>query len=103
MTIGQPQPVQLPLIWIGLDDAPIELANVFQVQVSAQGELLLNVGQAAPPALVGTPEERAAQLQKLGFVQSRTLARLALTPHRVRELINVLQQVLTAHDQAFPG
>jgi hypothetical protein len=102
MAIQQPEPVQVPLIWIGLDDTPIELANVFQAQVSAPGEIILNIGQTAPPALSGTPEERAAQIEKISFVQSRTLGRLALTPHRVREMITLLQQALAGHDQVFP-
>lgn len=96
------QQIQVPLVWIGLDETPIELASTFQVQIQAPGEIIVSVGQTAPPILTGTPEEQATQARAVRFVQSRTLARLVLTPHRVRELISVLQQVLEGHDKAFP-
>lgn len=97
-----PEPIQVPVVWVGLEDTPIQLANTFQVQVSAPGEILLNVAQTAPPTLIGTPEERSTQIRALPFVQARTIGRMALTPHRVRELVGILQQALAGHDQTFP-
>ncbi len=63
----------------------------------------MGVGHAAPPLFVGTPEEQIAQAQRLPFIQVRPLARLALTPTRVAELIGVLQGILDVHNSTFTG
>jgi hypothetical protein len=102
MTSTAPQqPVPIPLVWINLDETPIQLASMFQVQLQGPDEVIFNIGQTAPPMLAGTPEEMAAQAGAVPFVPCRTLARLSLTTDRMRQLRGLLDQMLAAHDQQF--
>jgi len=41
-----------------------------------------------------TIEERRAQAESIQFIQIRPVARLAMTPERLRQLIDTLQQTL---------
>lgn len=95
------QPVQVPLVWINLDETPIELASIFQVQVQGPDEIIFNVGQTAPPMLTGTPQEMAVQAAAVPFVPCRTLARFSLTTDRIRQLQTIFTNMLTAHDKQF--
>lgn len=95
------QPVQIPLVWINLDEMPIELASIFQVQLQGPDEIILNVGQTAPPMLVGSPQEMEVQASAVPFVPCRTLARFSMTSDRIRQIRSVLDQMLVAHDNQF--
>lgn len=57
---------------------------------------------SAPP-LVGTPEGRAEQAQRIDYVPIRTLARIAPTRHRLVELIQTLRASLVNHDRRMGG
>jgi hypothetical protein len=96
-----PQPIQLPLVWVNLDETAIQMASIFQVQVQGPEEIIVNIGQTAPPMLAGTPEEQAAQISAIPFVQCRTLVRLGITTERARQFVEVLTQILAVHDQQF--
>ena len=90
----------IPLAWIGAEDLPVLFVNQFVGQVEAeQGVFFLTVGQALPPALIGTPEERVEQLEQVSYVPVKPVARLALTRERLEYLIAVLQTNLDQHDQ----
>ncbi len=97
------QPVQLPAVWIGLDELPIQMCSQFLAQIGAPNEILLAFGQAAPPLTVGTAEEQQLQLRATPFVPIRALGRFSLTAHRLAELLEGLQQLLEAHNANFPG
>jgi hypothetical protein len=86
-----PQSFQIPLSWVGFEETPIAYANNFLIQFQSEGAFVLGIGQATPPALVGTPQEVAAQMEDVTFVPVRTLARVALSPSKLRELIAALQ------------
>ncbi len=90
--------IQLPAVWVGVDDAPIVFVNQFAAQVNA-GEVTLTFGQASAPMLLGTVEEQKAQAAQLPFVPVRSVARLGLTPARLRELVGILQQTLNRADK----
>lgn len=96
-----PEAIQVPLVWAGVDDLQILFANAFvsQFDVDLQA-FILTVGQVAPPALVGTPDEVAEQAHGIDFVSVRPLIRLALTAARMQELAQVLQGNLDQRDQA---
>lgn len=95
------QPVPIPLVWINLDETPIELASIFQVQVQGPEEIILNVGQTAPPMLTGSPQEMAVQAAAVPFVPCRTLARFSVTTDRIRQLQTIFTNMLEAHDRQF--
>lgn len=71
---GQPQQIQLPLVVVGADDVPVLYGNFFVVQQS-QDEVILNVGQVAPPVLLGTQEQQLQQAQQVGYVPAKVVAR----------------------------
>lgn len=101
--MGTPEPpegvVQLPVIWVGTENLPVHFINQF-VGVVQPGEIHLTLGSLAPPAVIGaTEEDRRAQLEALQFVQVKPVLRMALTPQRLREFIQVLQTTLQNYEQ----
>ena len=54
--------------------------------------IFVNVGSAVPPMIVGdTEEEREAQARDVAFVPIRPIARFAITPAGLDELITMLE------------
>jgi hypothetical protein len=98
------QEIEVPLVWLGLEDMPIFTANQFLGQVQ-DDEFFIAIGQATPPPITGrTADERRAQAKAITAVPAKTLCRLGMTRHRVEELIRVLTNTLEIHDkQKAPG
>ena len=93
---------EIPTAWIGAEDLPILFVNTFVGQVQAEeGAFYLTIGQTLPPALIGTPQERAEQLEQIAYVPVKPVARLALTRSRMEELVAILQMNLENYDQAI--
>jgi hypothetical protein len=90
---------QIPLAWIGAEELPVLFVNQFVAQVDEGGEFFLTLGQTMPPALIGTPEERAEQLEQIAYVPVKPVARLALTERGCRDLIANLQNVRESFEQ----
>ena len=86
----------LAVQWPGVSEVPIHTANQFLAQVDAVGEkpdqLILAIGQLTPPPVLGTDEQKLAQMEQITEVNVVTLARYAITPARLAELIGLLQQ-----------
>lgn len=90
--------VQVPAVWVGAEDLPVEFVNQF-VGVVHPGEVFLSLGTVVPPTIIGnTDEERKAQAESIRFVQVKPVARIALTPERLREFIGVLQQTMANYE-----
>lgn len=96
---SNPQNRDIPISWVGHDEVPISYANQFLVQNQAEGSFLLSVGHLSPPALVGNPEQIAAQLEDIEFVPVRPLLRAALTESTMRDLVAVLEASLRKAEQ----
>ncbi|MDO8473305.1 MAG: hypothetical protein Q7T05_05750 [Dehalococcoidia bacterium] len=90
--------IQLPTVYVGLDDAKIVFGNAFVIQ-HLQNEFILTIGQLAPPILLGSPEEQLEQAKRLGYVPIRIMSRTAFTRDRMVELIAALQSQLKAYDE----
>lgn len=103
MQEGAPENVQIPLVWIGIEEVPILLVNQFMGQVGLSGEVLLSFGQAAPPPVLGTPEQQAEQVAQTAYVPVRSVARLGLTRDHLVQIIDALQQTLVNYDQSRPA
>jgi hypothetical protein len=78
---------------------PVMAANQLLVQVDGAGgrpdTVILTIGHGAPPPVIGTPEQQLAQLQsKYPTVPIHGLARVSLSPARLREWVDVLQTTL---------
>lgn len=101
MAEQEPEYLALPVSWVGLEELSVFHANQFVGQVH-EGEVFLTIGQLTPPPLVGSPEERRDQASQIAFVPIRPIARVAMTPHHLQELIGVLQTTLenVAKDRA---
>lgn len=83
--------------WPGAGAVVIQTANQFLAQIDVAGEhpdqLILAIGQVTPPVVLGTPEQKRAQLEEIDEINVNTLARYSITLARLRELIGLLQQV----------
>lgn len=93
-----PEAISIPVVWVGGDETPILLVNQFLGQFQGN-EMIITFGQFAPPALIGTEEERREQVRDISFIPVKVLARFALTRSRLEELIQVLQETLANHDK----
>jgi hypothetical protein len=90
----------IPTTWIGAEELPVLFVNSFVGQIHPQeGAFYLTIGQTVPPALVGTPQEQAEQLEQIAYVPVKPVARLALTRSRMEELVTILQMNLENYDQ----
>lgn len=93
--------------WSALNDEPVEPANLFVGMLAGAtdgGEIegiLLLVGHAAPPALVGTPDQIAEQIAALrGRLPVAARGRFLVQRGRIDELIRVLQEAARQYDAA---
>ncbi len=93
-------PVTVQLTWVGTEEVPIVFANMLMGQVDDRGDIILSFGQMTPPALIGTPEEKAAQVNRLAYVPVKPIARFSMSRPRVVELIKLLQDVLQIQSAA---
>ena len=96
---SDPQPRDIRISWVGYEEMPIVYANQFLMQYQPEGGFVLGIAQATPPALIGDADEIAAQIESLDFVAARTLLRAAVTEHKARELIALLQAGLSKAEE----
>jgi hypothetical protein len=94
--------LEIPVIWVGAEDAPVTASNQFVSSFEPE-QFVLTFGNATPPIIVGTDEQKQEQLKRLGYVPIRTLARFSLTPHRLEELIAILAENLENYRKMFGG
>jgi hypothetical protein len=98
---GEPQNIQLPLVWAGVDEVPTLFANAVIAQFEQDlGAHILTIGQVIVPPLTGTDEEVAEQVAEIEFVQVRAIARLAFTPDKLQEAIGILQANVDQRERA---
>jgi hypothetical protein len=89
-----PEEIELDQAWIGAEDLPVQFANAF-TGVSGPNAIFLNIGSQVPPQL--TTEDDVERLRAKGYVEVRPIARLALAPGGLDELIEALKNVRTNH------
>jgi hypothetical protein len=99
---AEPDPANAPVRvqWPGVESLQIHMANQFLFQIDPVGTdpdlLILTVGQLAPPALLGTDDEKVKTFAAMGYQLNVTpLARYGITPRRLDELIETLQKMQT--------
>lgn len=90
--------VEFPVIWVGVEDAPVHMANQMLSQFE-EDQFYVTFGQLTPPVLLGSPEQMRDQAKRLGYVPVKVISRLSLTPRRMREFIEVLQRNLASYEQ----
>ena len=95
--------VSVPLVWVGAEDLPVHFVNQFLGLVQPN-EIFLMLGSLVPPPIIGeTLEERKGQAESVPFVAVKPIARVGMTPDRLKELIGVLQQTLENYERAMTG
>lgn len=99
-TQDQPERVRVKLTWVGLEAEPVQASNHFISQFD-DSLFYLSFGLATPPVLLGSPDERKRQAEQLEVVPIETVARLALTPQAMGQLIGVLQTNLKAAEELY--
>lgn len=71
--------------WVGIEDLPLEFANTFSGTVGPNA-VFVNIGSMVPPAI-----ESDEDLANLRFIPVRPIARLALAPSGLDDLIRTLE------------
>jgi hypothetical protein len=97
---GLPEELQLPVVWVGTEQTPVQFANQVLAQIGQQGELVLTFGQLIPPAFLGTPDQIVAQAQRMDHIPTQTVARLVITRAGLDQLIEVLRQTVENYERA---
>lgn len=90
----QPEPINIPVDFSDASRAPIFYANLFVIQQQQEQEFIITIGQAAP-VLLSDPQTQMRQAEEMGTVPIKTIARFAVTEHRLAQLIDILQGNLT--------
>jgi hypothetical protein len=85
------EPVEIPFLFIGIEDAPILFSNLQIVQHEDQ-EFVITFGQYTPPLALGDPERVEEEMRKYPHVAVKTVARIAMTPKRLERFIDALQR-----------
>lgn len=89
------------MAWVGIDDMPAVAANQVASQFTPEDGFTVIFGQANPPIIVSDdPEEVRRAFESVPFVPVRPVARLAITPARMREVVEVLTRSLARYDMA---
>ncbi|MGH9043062.1 MAG: hypothetical protein ACRDZ3_22850 [Acidimicrobiia bacterium] len=100
MPADEEEGFQVPLVWLGFEESTVNLANQFVSQFE-QGTFFISIGQVTPPLLLGPPEEQREMASQLPFLPVQTLARFAVTPGRLRDLMRVLETNVASYERLF--
>lgn len=84
---------EVPLEWHFPDSIISRYATNLVVQ-NTEHEFILSFFEFNPPIVLGTPEERREQIEKLETVRGECVARIIVSPERLPNFINVLQDNL---------
>lgn len=95
-----PEEIELDQAWIGADELPVHFANAFAA-VPAPNAIFLNIGSQVPPQI--SNEDDLERLRARGYVEVKPIARIALAPRGLDELIEALKYVRTNHRKLIKG
>ncbi len=102
-TPKQPETRDIPIALADAEETPILLANIFVLQIGNDGAFVLTAGQAAAPILYGDEEQQKQQLARVRTIRGKVVARLAITPSKLRELRDALSVAVDALELANKG
>lgn len=83
----------VPIEWHVPANLISRYANNVVVQ-HGRNEFIISFFEILPPLILGSDEEKKAQLEKISSVQAECVARIILSPEQVEEIIRVLQDTL---------
>ena len=91
--------IKLPLSFHIPDDIVSRYATNFVVQCTGQ-EFVLSFFETMPPLLLGeSPEENQAILERAGKVRAECVARVIVSPDRMRQFAEVVQSAVARYDE----
>lgn len=96
-------PIDVPLVWVGVDELPVHASNQLVAQIAAREEIILSFGHVSPPVILGDPEMRRTQLSQMPYVPITPLARFSLTREKLQEFVDVLAAHVRSYDETFPA
>jgi hypothetical protein len=91
--------LDIPVVWEGLENVPIVLANNALGQVGQQDEIILSFGQLTPPAIYGDLERQREQAQQIERLAVKPVARVGLTRAGLDDLIRILSGTRDNYDR----
>lgn len=83
---------------------PQSLPSYFVTNIVVQNNedaFSLSFFEAKPPILLGTPEEIEAQRAQTTSVDADCVARVVVSPRKMREFVEVLNRSLRLHDEKY--
>jgi hypothetical protein len=84
---------QLKLVWPA-DTGPAVFVNNATIQLDESLMSYLTFFQAVPPAIMGTAEEKKAQLEKLETIEAKPVVKLAMTKDTLKRLADIINSQL---------
>jgi hypothetical protein len=87
-----PEPLELEAVWVGADDLPVLFANAF-TSVVGPNAVFLTIGAQLPPAIESDSD--LEDLRARGYLPVQPIARLALSPQGLDEMIQALENTRT--------
>jgi hypothetical protein len=81
----EPQFIEPEAAWIGAEDLPVEFANTFSGVVGPNA-VFINIGSMVPPSI-----ETEDDLANMRFVPVKPIARIAMAPGGLDDLIQTLE------------
>lgn len=87
------QPNEPEAAWIGAEDLPVEFANAFSGTVGPNA-VFVNIGSMVPPVI-----ETDEDLANVRFVPVKPIARLALAPGGLDDMIRTLENTRSLYQE----
>ena len=84
----------LPIVYEVPDDLGAQYATNLVIQHSNH-EFVLSFFEIIPPVILGSPEERVAQLKDVTAVRARCLARIVVAAGRMQGFVEAMQENLS--------
>lgn len=109
---SQPEPedqdsLAIPLTWGDTSRVPVLAANQLAVQVDALGTkpdlVIITIGHASAPVLVGTDEQKREAAERIREVEVQPLARVSLSVGRLKQWAALLQTTADKLDEVPRG
>jgi hypothetical protein len=92
--------IPLGIEWIGHDEIPAQWVNHLAMQRDRE-TVQLTFFQLTPPFTVGTPEEQRQQLEAMGTVKAKAMARLLVPADRLQAFWELIGKQLKAKDAGY--
>ncbi|MFD7901039.1 hypothetical protein ACFV4G_02235 [Kitasatospora sp. NPDC059747] len=95
--------IAVPLVWVGVDDLPVPVANQVMAQMD-QDQIFLTFGVATPPIILGQDADQMREsVRQIDYVPVRPLSRFAVSRRHLSQLIQVLEQAALNFDKQGEG